>query len=193
MPPKKEISLLPEENNPHSFSNRFIRWLTTAGRYVIVFTELVVVLAFLSRFWLDRKNADLSETLRQQKAILESTKEFENEFTLLQQRLNFVDKFYQQSPEYVPKIQSIVESSPPGVVYNRLSLSRVPESAHVQTDMVVYVYQESSIVDFVTNLILNPQIGTVNIRSIEKKPKDTKYIVSLTLSFINPTNNVSDQ
>jgi len=193
MPPKKEISLLPEDNNPQSFSNRFIRWLTTAGRFVIVFTELVVVLAFISRFWLDRKNADLSETIRQQTAILESTKDFENEYLALQQRLTFVKKYYQQAPDYAPKIQSLIESSPPGIVYNRFSLSRPKGSPTVQSDMIVYAYQESSIVDFVTNLILNPNVNSVNIKNIEKKPKDTKYTINLSLSFNPSTANVSSQ
>lgn len=191
MPPKKEISLLPEENNSQSFSNRFIRWLTTAGRFVIVFTELIVIMAFISRFWLDRKNADLSETIRQQTAILESTKDFENEYLALQQRLDFVKKYYDQSPEYSPKIKSLIESSPPGIVYDRFNLTQSTESPVVQSDLTVFAYQESSIVDFVTNLILNPDIGNVNIKTIEKKPKDTKYTINLSLSFNPPTTNVT--
>ncbi len=191
MPPKKEISLLPEENNSQSFSNRFIRWLTTAGRFVIVFTELIVVIAFISRFWLDRKNADLSETIRQQTAILESTKDFENEYLVLQQRLEFVRKYYNQAPDYAPKIQSLIESSPPGIVYDRFSLTQPEESSLVQSDMTVFAYQESSIVDFITNLILNPNIGNVNIKNIEKKPKDTKYTISLSLSFNPPSIDVT--
>jgi hypothetical protein len=191
MPPKKEISLLPDENNSQSFSNRFIRWLTTAGRFVIVFTELIVIMAFVSRFWLDRKNADLSETIRQQTAILQSTKDFENEYLFLQQRLEFVKKYYNQAPDYAPKIQSLIESSPPGIVYDRFSLSRSPESSLVKSDLIVFAYQESSIVDFVTNLILNPDIGNVNIKNIEKKPKDTKYTISLSLSFNPPSTDVT--
>ena len=80
MPSKKEISLLPAEENLNTFSARFLKWVTSVGRVVIVFVELIVIGAFLSRFWLDRKNSDLSETLRQQKAILASTQEFEKDY-----------------------------------------------------------------------------------------------------------------
>jgi hypothetical protein len=191
MPPKKEISLLPEENNSQSFSNRFVRWLTTAGRFVIVFTELIVVMAFVSRFWLDRKNADLSETIRQQTAIIESTRDFENEYLLLQQRLNFAKKYHSQSLNYAPKIHSLIESSPPGIIYDRFSLFQSEESSLIQSDMTIFAYQESSIVDFITNLILNPDIGNVNIKNIEKKPKDTKYTINLFLSFNPPTTDVT--
>jgi hypothetical protein len=47
MPAKKEISLLPDEENADSLSARIVRWITTVGRYVIVFTELIVIGAFV--------------------------------------------------------------------------------------------------------------------------------------------------
>jgi len=87
MPPKKEISLLPSEENLNSPLAKITKWATSTGRVVIIFVELIVILAFLSRFSLDRRNADLSETLRQQKAILASTKDFENDYLSLQKRL----------------------------------------------------------------------------------------------------------
>jgi len=73
---KKELSLLPDSSNPNSFSARFIKWVTTIGRWVMTLTELIVISAFISRFWLDRKNSDLSDLIRQKQAILESTQEF---------------------------------------------------------------------------------------------------------------------
>ena len=47
MPAKKEISLLPNEENLNTFSARFLRWVTSVGRVVIVFVELIVIGAFL--------------------------------------------------------------------------------------------------------------------------------------------------
>ena len=71
---------MPDSYNPNSFNARFIKWLTTIGRWVMTLTELIVISAFISRFWLDRKNSDLSDLIRQKQAILESTQYFESEF-----------------------------------------------------------------------------------------------------------------
>jgi len=183
MPAKKEISLLPEEENLDSLSARIVKWVTTAGRFIIVFTELIVICAFLSRFWLDRMNSDLSEVTRQQKAILESTQSFEKEYSLLQKKLTLIRNFYQAQPQYQTKIQSLARSTPSDITYKRLQVGRNPESGEIFATINIIAYQETSIIDFITNLVLNPQISSVDIKTIEKKPLDDKYTVSLSLTF----------
>jgi Tfp pilus assembly protein PilN len=191
MPAKKEISLLPDEENLDSFSARAFRWLTTVGRYVIVFTELIVICAFLSRFWLDRTNSDLSEIIRQQQAILASTGSFETEYSQLQQRLNIIKNFYQNQPEYQSKLQTLTESTPLDITYTNLALTK-NASSQTTADISFSAYQESSIVNFITNLIVNPQISSVNILTIEKKTKENIYHVSLSLVFgKNPNGSIT--
>ncbi|MDP4010175.1 MAG: hypothetical protein Q8P53_04320 [Candidatus Shapirobacteria bacterium] len=183
MIPKKEISLLPEGENPDSLSYRAIHWLTTVGRVVIVLTEFIVIVAFLSRFYLDRKNSDLSEVARQQKAILESTKDFEKEFMFTQNKLNTIQKFYSQTPNYSQYIKSLVESTPLDVVYDSISLQRDETTSEITSNASLFAYSEESIVGFMTNLTLNPTIKTVDIKTIEKKAKENKYLITIFISF----------
>lgn len=191
MPAKKEISLLPDDENNNLLSARILHWAVTVGRFIVVFTELIVIMAFLSRFWLDRKNSDLSEVVRQQKAILESTKDFEVQYNLLQQRLKLIKDFYDSQPDYQPGLNSLVESTPPEITFDTLTVGKKPESSAITAELSVSTFTESSIVDFVTNLILNPQFSSVSVNSIDKKPKDDKYSVTITLAFKNSTNNAS--
>lgn len=177
MPVKKELSLLPDESNNNSFSARTIRYLTTVGRYIIVFTELIVISAFISRFWLDRQNSDLSESLRQQKAILESTADFEKEYVSLQSRLNYIDTSYKNQPEYLKYIKALISSIPIDVFFQNLDIN--PNGAQIS----MYSYQENSLIDMIVNLTLNPDITTVDIRKIEKKSKDSKYFVDISIKF----------
>ena len=182
MPAKKEISLLPDEENADSLSARIVRWLTTVGRYVIVFTELIVIGAFVSRFWLDRINSDLSESVRQQKAILESTASFEDQYSQLQKRLTLVKNYYKNQPEYQSKVQTLTESTPLDINFNSLTVGQ-NEDGTVGAVVGLNAYQESSIVDFITNLIVNPNISSVNIQTIEKKARENQYNVNLSLVF----------
>lgn len=177
MSDKRELSLLPDESNNSSFSARVIRYLTTIGRYIIVFTELIVISAFISRFWLDRQNSDLSESLRQQKAILESTFEFEKEYTSLQTRLKYISDNYNNQPAYVDNIKAIVTSIAPDVFFQKLSIN--PDTATLS----LYSYQEDSLVNTIVNMSLNPSFNSIDIRKIEKKSKDSKYFVDLSLTF----------
>lgn len=177
MSAKKELSLLPNEADNNSFSARAIRYLTTIGRFVIVFTELIVISAFISRFWLDRQNSDLSEVLRQQKAIIESTQPFEVEFLALQEKLKFIDNQYKTQPNYISNVKSLVSSMPTDVFFQKLAIGDT--SAQVS----LYSYREDSLVDMIVSLSLNPDISNVNIKKIEKKDKDSKYFVDMTLIF----------
>jgi hypothetical protein len=186
MSSKKEMSFLPDEENANSFSARIIKWVTTVGRFIIVFTELIVVCAFLSRFWLDRTNSDLSESVRQQKAILASTSDFENEYSQLQKRLKLIKSFYSSQPEYLDKIEALTSSVPPGITFDQLSVKQDLKTQSISAQVKLFAYQETSIVDLITNLIANPKISSVDIQTIEKKPKNSKYDVSLSLIFTSP-------
>lgn len=184
MPAKKEISLLPDEANNNTTSARVVRWITSVGRYIVVFTELIVISAFLSRFYLDRKNSDLSDILRQQQAIIQSTQNFENDFDLLQKKINIIKLTYASQPEFQSKIDTLVTSTPPDIAFESLQFT-TNSNQEISANLSLTAFQESSIVDFITNLIVNPKIKSVDVQKIEKKPNDTKYLVSLSISFIN--------
>lgn len=185
MPPKKEISLLPQEENSQSPLARFLRWATGVGRVVIIFTELIVILAFFSRFWLDRENADLSDTLRQQKAIIASTKEFEEDYLSLQERLNYIDKFYKNRPDFTRYMRSLVSTVPNDIFFQSLAFKKQPDKSDLSCVAQLYSYQESSLVDFITNASLNPDIDSVDVRRIEKKSRDNKYYLDVVINFKN--------
>jgi phosphoribosylformylglycinamidine (FGAM) synthase PurS component len=182
---KKEISLLPEAENPNSFSTRLFKWLTTVGRWVIVLTELIVVGAFLSRFWLDRKNADLSETVRQDQSILESTKDFEAEFNSLQERLKSIRNFYANEPQYNQQIDILVNSTPKDLIYNNISVTHDTKLNQIKADASLMAFKENSIISFISNLMLNPNIESVNINQIEKKDKENNYSIDISVVFKN--------
>jgi hypothetical protein len=185
MATKKELSLLPDSENPNSFGAKVIKWLTTVGRWVIVFTELIVVSAFISRFWLDRKNSDLSETIRQQQAILETTQSFENEFKSFQKRLEFIDDFYNNDPQYNSKITTLINSTPKDLIYQTISIKKDKDTKDIFATASLIAFNETSIITFINNLTLNPDIETVKINQIEKKQQENNYSISISVVFKN--------
>jgi len=186
---KKEISLLPEADNPNSFGAVFFKWLTTVGRWIIVVTELIVILAFISRFWLDRKNSDLSEIVRQQQSILDSTKYFESEYTSFQERLTNIKEAYASQPKYDQYLFSLIKSTPQDLIYDTISTQKNSNNEITATASLISSNEES-IVNFVSNLMLNPDIKTVEINKIEKKPKENNYTILVSLIFNSKTSKI---
>jgi hypothetical protein len=84
MPPEKsptpEINFLSGDELDTAPQGRFLKWALTWGKRIVVLTELVVILAFLSRFWLDTMVADLTEKIDQKKAVVLTSADFEAKF-----------------------------------------------------------------------------------------------------------------
>lgn len=85
---KKEIiNLLPQEEFAASTLGRILTWLLSTFRMIVIATEMVVMGAFLSRFWLDARNTDLNDEIKQKSAIISSYKEIESTFRSTQTKL----------------------------------------------------------------------------------------------------------
>jgi len=81
------VNLLEHENTDDSVINRLINWAVTYGRYIMIATEIVVLVAFVSRFSLDRKLTDLREEIAQKEIILTANQQFEHDFRIIQKKL----------------------------------------------------------------------------------------------------------
>jgi len=180
---KREISLLPSSENTNSLVSRTLTWVTTVGRVIIVMTELIVITAFLSRFWLDRQNSDLSEVVRQQKAILGTTVEFQKEYGILQKQLVVIDKIYNSRQNLSSYIKKIAQSLPEPVTLNSISSSSSNTSKNPKLNIEVQTLSDQAIIDLIENLALHPQVIAINVGNIEKKTKDQLYRLSLSVEF----------
>lgn len=82
------INLIGEEEMAHTPVGRIVSWAVTYGRYIMISAEVVVLLAFISRFSLDRKLTDLNDDVSQKQAIIEANVDFEQEFRTTQDQVN---------------------------------------------------------------------------------------------------------
>ena len=87
MPKKKNINLLPKEEFDASVVGRLLGWAMGTFRIIVIITEMVVMTAFLSRFWLDAKNSDLNDEIRLKSSQISVQKDFEIGFRNLQKKL----------------------------------------------------------------------------------------------------------
>jgi len=86
MPAKQiSINLIGEEEMEHTPVGRIVTWAITYGRYIMIGTEIVVLLAFISRFSLDRKLTDLKDEISQKQELIEANTETTVYFEQLQQ------------------------------------------------------------------------------------------------------------
>lgn len=108
---QKNIELLPKEDWEKTSFGRFLHWTLSVGRYIVIATELAVILAFLARFKLDRDLTNLHEEIGQKQAVVEASTDFENEFRFLQKKLATVAEIetrHAASAELVGNLNALI-------------------------------------------------------------------------------------
>ncbi len=158
------INLLGSQDLEHTPWGRLVSWATTYGRYIMITTEIVVLLAFISRFSLDRKNTDLTEELTQKQAIIVANLEFERDIKTLQTNLATAKKLLADQAKPVELINLIEELIPPDVYLRSLDLSqnRLTINATAGTTQ--------GFAQFLSNLSVTKQAQNVTLGDIERDP-----------------------
>lgn len=117
------INLLGSQDLEHTPWGRIVAWATTYGRYIMITTEIIVLLAFISRFSLDRKNTDLTEEVTQKQAILEANTEFEQSVRSLQANISTAKKLLANVQKPVDIVLTMESLFPTGVYLTSLTLT----------------------------------------------------------------------
>lgn len=122
-PLKLKINLLPKEELEEKALGKFLQWSLTFGRYIIVGTEIIVLLAFFSRFKLDRELTGLHEEISQKEAIIKFNLEFEKKARALQKQLAEIKKIEQDHDFSLRLFGFLEKNAPKEVVLEKLSFS----------------------------------------------------------------------
>ena len=117
--------------------------------------------AFFSRMWLDAKNADLADEIRQKQAVLSATSDFETIFKNNQQKLSLLHDLFAMEGTKSHIFESVVASTPEDIVL----------SAYSDSDSGIAITGDSptemSIAQFLVNLKAIKAVTSVNLTQIK--------------------------
>ncbi len=183
---KGEISLLPKEKDENRLEQAS-DWIITTGRWVVVFTLFFVLLAFLSRFWLDQRIADLYAQSAQRIAIVEASKDFEEDFRLLQNQFDRIQALDQEKPNQAEQVKKIIAILPERI--NLTSINIVDD----QVDFTIISQNELDLNHFFQNLILCPYLDQINIANISTKTFGIETEISVNARFVDVISETNKQ
>lgn len=169
---KKElkINLLPQKEFERSTLGRILKWAVSSFRIIVIATEMIVMAAFLSRFWLDATNSDLNDTILQKKAIITSFTETENKFRTFQKQIDIFTKITSltQKSEYLNLITSL---TPADVILNSIS------DSEDSVQIIGYSGSEQNISQFIKNLSSAGKFKDVSLNKIDSSEDNPSAIV----------------
>lgn len=169
--PAKNINLLVQKDFDKTLLGKFLRWSLTYGRYIIICTEIIVLLAFIYRFSLDRKITDLNEDIQQKSAIITANAAFEQQFRNLQRRVNHISDLTNQQSQIVALLHHLEQITPVGVQFKSFSYANSVVSVDASADT------NSNLALFLYNLKNSSMLTNINIASLNRSSTGTGGII----------------
>ena len=118
-----DINLLPKSKWEKGFVGKLLFWALNVGRYVVVFTELIVIGAFLFRFGLDKRLTDLNFEINQKKNAVMTYGDLEAKWRRLQSQLGVVAKFQTEAVDANQVLNAISQITPLDTSYTTITLN----------------------------------------------------------------------
>jgi Tfp pilus assembly protein PilN len=158
------INLLGESDMEHTPMGRIIGWAITYGRYIMIGTEIVVLLAFISRFSLDRKLTDLKEEVSQKQNIIQANQDFEKDIRALQDKLAKIKALRAQPNTAIPLLQTFQTILPSGMYLKSLNM----EDGRVTVAAVAG--STGAFAQFIANIQNAKTLSNIEIGDIARDP-----------------------
>ncbi len=163
MPATSEISinLLGSTKQELSPIGRMITWITTYGRYIMITTEMIVLIAFISRFSLDRQLTDLNDEIQQKQDIITYNQDLEQSFKKTQDSLNKLKVLLEQQMKPTNAVLTLHTLLPSGTYFQNLSIANGRITSQV-TSLTVQSFSQFLLNLSATKALQNVEIGTVD-------------------------------
>lgn len=160
-----DVNLLPKDPFFATPAGQVLKWALSIGRYIVIFTELVVILSFVTRFSLDRQVTDLNDAISQKKTVIQSYGDLEEsvrqiqtvleEYQIVKQQVNITEVF--------PELTNII---PRDTELNELVLR--PDQISFSGRTIT----QSSLNTIINNIQLSDRFSNVSVDKIESNSTD---------------------
>jgi Tfp pilus assembly protein PilN len=171
------INLLPKDRFENSSLGRFLGWATTTGRALVVITEFVVLLAFGSRFYFDKKLNDVSEVIDQKVAQIVAYQETEAEMRRVLSKQTLVKDYADKRLKVTEKYDLLSKMVPLGVSLEKMSIDSTGINISGES------LSELGFAQLLRNLKRNEEITYINIRDTVYSQGSNSINFSIQMSF----------
>lgn len=172
--PNADVNLLPQEEISQKPVNKFVIWALSFGRYIVIFTEAIVLIVFLARFKLDTEILDLKQQMQAKAQLIGSLKGFEDEFLAIQVKIKTVEVLAEQKSNNAELFALLEEKMAQDMTLGSLS------NREGSIEIVGLAQEYSSVTQLAGDLKKDPQFTQVTLASLgrvrEKGSEETEEV-----------------
>lgn len=158
------LDLLKPQSNPEKIFIKLMRWLLSSGRFIFIFVEAIVLIAFVGRFKLDADLATNKEAIEQQIPYIESLAPYETSIRQTQFKLGTLNSFYATYADYPQILKKIADQTPFGVKIISINLEKSVSQVAIRLNATAQ--SNNDLATFLGGLKQDPLFQDVVITSI---------------------------
>lgn len=178
-PFRLHLNLLYPQGVPLKLPLRFLKWLISYGRFIVVFVEIIVLACFAYRFKLDADLADLKEKINNQVPYLESLSIDEALIKQTQLRILNIQKVYSFSPFWVKTLTEISNQIPSQVRLTNINLEKAPPpSSGVSFKLAAQTPSNNDLAVFLNALKKSPNLKDISLSSISFEQDQIHFTIN---------------
>lgn len=176
------LDLLKPQSNPQKLPVKLLRWLLSTGRFIFVFVEAVVLIAFIFRFKLDADIAARKEEIDEQIPYIESLKLTEVLIRQTQLKLSTIGGFNQSFADYPQILKRISDQTPTGVKITSLSLEKSVDKISIQIN--AQVQTNNDLITFLLGMREDQYFSDVNLVSVGLEQGIIRFTLNATAKML---------
>lgn len=153
------INLLPKDSFEFSGVGKVLKWTTTVGRILVVMTEFVVILAFASRFYFDKKLNDLSDTIDAKIEVIKGYSDVETQTRDVLSRQVYISNYLSKKIDTSKKITDFAKIMPLSVKIDTLEITGK------EMNVSAVAGSETAFAQLLLSLKKNPDLRRLSLNS----------------------------
>jgi Tfp pilus assembly protein PilN len=178
-----KVNLVPRDPFMDTFLGKFLTWALSVGRYLVISTEMIVILSFMSRFTIDRQITDLNSSILQKKVVIQSYGDLEQNIRTIQKKIESFQQVEQQA-NVVDIFPALTQITPPDVQMKQLSMqpNSVTLSGNARSNVSLSL--------LISNLQNSPRFSDVVVISITTAQNSNQgfdFIIQANIRALQPT------
>lgn len=174
-----KFNLLKPQSNPEKLPVRLLRWLLSTGRYLLIFVEALVLIAFIARFKLDADLAAKKEAIDGQIPYIESLKPYEILIRQTQLKLSTIGNIKKNTLDWAVILKKIADQTPTGVTLAGINMTKDIDNITVR--MTGSTQINSDLTNFIAGLKEDNAFSNVNLGSVALEEEVIKFTIDTTV------------
>lgn len=177
------LNLLKPQGEKQKIVANLLNWLLSAGRYIVIFIEIIVLSAFLLRFKLDYDIANIKEKIDEQIPFIQSLKSDETLIKKVQFQLNTIRNIRQEDPDFTIILKKVANQMPQNINVTNINMEKT--GAVITFKIIGTSQNETGLATLILGLKEDKSLSNIDLASISIE----QNLINFTINgkFITPT------